>query len=439
MVAVEFCYTQNMINEKSVEAVNGSGFGERFRKPLYDSYCFANIPGTVERLLVGEDGTVSAHGELPSDVLPEEGKTYDNVVLFFVDAFGWRFFDRYKDQYPALQRFVNDGMVSKITSQFPSTTSAHVTTIHTGLPVGEHGVYELFLYDPGLDMMIVPLLCARPTDTEPGTLPDAGVDPKQIYPNTNIFQNLGAAGVSTHLFQSANFTPSPYNDVVTAEVQHVHPFGEFTEAFVEMRNVLTESKEKNYCYFYYGDIDHAGHAHTPDSPEFDEAVRVFFSEMEEFVKSIEGKCGNTLLLMTADHGQTHMDPETTILLDEVLPEIKEWTKTNRKGELLVPAGSARDFFLHIKDEHIEEAVAAIREVTKGRAEVHLVADLIEQGFFGSTTSDTFLGRVGNVVVLPYEGESVYWWGDGVFDKKFYGHHGGLTPSEMESIFLALEL
>lgn len=424
-----------MINEKSIEAVNGSGFSERFRKPLYDSYCFSNIPGTIERLLIG----TSEHGVLPDDVLPEAEKTYDNVVLFFIDAFGWRFFERYKDEYPALKRFVESGMVSKITSQFPSTTSAHVTTIHTGVPVGAHGVYEWFFYEPKLDRMISPLLFSFVGDTGRNTMLEAGVDPTKLYPRTNIFNELAEAGVATHLFQSKDYTPSPYNDTVTAGAQQYHPFGNFKEAFSEMTEVLKAGGDKKYCYFYYGEIDGAGHEHGPDSPEFDEAVREFFIEMEGFVQGLEGKCDNTLLLMTADHGQTHMDSATTVLLDEVLPEIKEWTKTNEKGELIAPAGSARDFFLHIKEEHIEEAVTAIGELVAGKAEVYLVEELVEQGFFGPTISDTFLGRVGNVVVLPYEGESVFWWGGGKFDKKFIGHHGGLTPHEMESIFLALEL
>ena len=66
--------------------------------------------------------------------------------------------------------------------------------------------------------------------------------------------------------------------------------------------------------------------------------------------------------------------------------------------------------------------------------------LIEQGYFGTTAvSDQFRARVGNLVVLPYAGESVYWLGDGRFKQKYYGNHGGLTPQEMEIPFLLLSL
>jgi hypothetical protein len=41
-----------------------------------------------------------------------------------------------------------------------------------------------------------------------------------------------------------------------------------------------------------------------------------------------------------------------------------------------------------------------------------------------------LSRLGNLVILPYEQESVWWYEKG-FEQKHYGHHGGLTPQEAE--------
>jgi hypothetical protein len=69
--------------------------------------------------------------------------------------------------------------------------------------------------------------------------------------------------------------------------------------------------------------------------------------------------------------------------------------------------------------------------------VYKVADLIDQHFFGSgQPSQRFLDRVSNLVVLPYEGDSVFWYEQGRFDMSFLGHHGGLTRPEMETILLA---
>ncbi len=97
-------------------------------------------------------------------------------------------------------------------------------------------------------------------------------------------------------------------------------------------------------------------------------------------------------------------------------------------------------FLHIKDEDMDEALAYLQKSLRGRAEVYKTADLLTQHFFGSgEPSKDFLSRVGNVVILPYAHESIWWYEEGHYDMHFLGHHGGLTPQEMEIPLLALPL
>src|SRR5438094_10523589 len=79
----------NMLNTASLHAVNNSTFSQHFVKPLYDSYCFSNIPQTIPFLLTGE-----GQSALPLAVFGDLPTRYDKVILFFVDAFGWRFFER---------------------------------------------------------------------------------------------------------------------------------------------------------------------------------------------------------------------------------------------------------------------------------------------------------------------------------------------------------
>ena len=68
----------------------------------------------------------------------------------------------------------------------------------------------------------------------------------------------------------------------------------------------------------------------------------------------------------------------------------------------------------------------------GVAEVHKTQELLDQGYFGPLpTTPQFLGRLGNLVILPYAGESIWWYEKDKFEQKYYGYHGGLTPQEME--------
>ena len=105
--------------------------------PRYDGRNFANLPATIQYWLTGQ-GTPA----LAPDVLGDYAKQYDVVCSFFIDSLGWELFQMYAHENAFFQELEQRGCVNKITSQFPSTTAAHVTCIHTGLPVGQSGVYE---------------------------------------------------------------------------------------------------------------------------------------------------------------------------------------------------------------------------------------------------------------------------------------------------------
>ncbi len=170
-----------MLNDKSVQAVAEARWSPapnssaHFIRPLYESYCFSNILPTIQHLLTGT-GTPA----LPSDVWSGLEPRYDTVILFFVDALGWRFFDRHAAAHPFLKRVLDEGIVSKLTSQFPSTTAAHVTHIHTGLTSGASGVFEWFYYEPQLDMMIAPMLFSPAGPLVRERLRPTGIDPAKI-------------------------------------------------------------------------------------------------------------------------------------------------------------------------------------------------------------------------------------------------------------------
>ena len=167
-----------MLNSASLHAVNNAKFSQKFVMPLYDSYCFANLPQTIEFLLSGR-----GQNGFPPDVFGSLPTSYNKVILFFIDAFGWRFFAKYAEKYEFLKTVLKYGVVSKLTSQFPSTTAAHVTCIHTGLNVGQSGVYEWNYYEPLVDEVITPLLFSYAGDKERDSLKRSGTPSDAFYPH----------------------------------------------------------------------------------------------------------------------------------------------------------------------------------------------------------------------------------------------------------------
>ena len=245
----------------------------------------------------------------------------------------------------------------------------------------------------------------------------------------------------SYIFQHQAYTPSTYSDCVFKGAQIV-PYRSLADVLGLLTEVVLAHKAPPYYYYVYFDrIDTMCHLYGPNSKRFEQGVEDFFLQMEQlFYQKIRGKVKNTLLLITADHGQVEVDPQTTFYLNQQAQDIKELLQTNQRGRLKVPAGSARDMFLHVKAEFLDEAVAYLQERLEGKAEVYRTANLIVQHFFGSQEpSPVFLNRVGNVVILPYANETTWWYEEGVFDMHFLGHHGGLTPQEMEIPFMVLPI
>jgi hypothetical protein len=265
--------------------------------------------------------------------------------------------------------------------------------------------------------------------------------PEAFFPQQTFYRTLQAQGITSHVLQYEGYTPSTYSDVVFRGTT-THAFKTLRDGLTQLADLVTvKNNTPTYYLLYFDRIDAVGHLYGPNSKEFEEAVDAFLSMMDFlFYKQLHGKTGNTLFLMTADHGQVEVNPRTTHYLNKQIAGIERYLKTSAKGRLLVPAGSARDMFLHGKEEALDEVIGLLQEHLAGRAEVYRTQDLLTQGFFGpQKPSPVFLSRLGNVVILPYKHETVWWYEEGTFAMRFRGHHGGLTPDEMEIPLIALPL
>lgn len=409
------------------------GSTSNFIKPAYGNACFSDIPAFV-RATFG-DSTPS-----PLHAAANVGQhRFRRVVTLFVDAFGWRFFERFQD-HPLLRRFANAGSATKLTSQFPSTTSAHVTTLYTGLPVGQHGVYEWFYYEPQVDRMIAPLLFSYAGDADRESLQQAGVAGTAILPSGQVSRMLAAQGVRSYLVQPREFFNSTYSAQMGASARMI-PYLTLAEGLATITQTLRNVTDPTWVVGYFGMFDALCHLYGPNAAQSDAELEAILTLIERWlVRDLLGKLDDTLLMIIADHGQIETDPTRILYLDQTsaFARLRPLLRTNQRGEFLAPAGSCRDFFVHAQAEHLDEAQAVLTGIVRERAEVRRVDAMIEQGYFGPDgVSAQFQSRVGNLVVLPFAGESVYWLGDGRFKQKYYGHHGGLTPQEMEIPLLLL--
>jgi hypothetical protein len=265
--------------------------------------------------------------------------------------------------------------------------------------------------------------------------------PEQIYPTQTIYQQLAQKNIQSTVFQHETIAFSPYSQTLCAGSKQI-AFDSFAGGLKNLADLAKKkSNKQNYFFMYFGDIDSAGHRRGIDSNEFANASQLCWQALEEvFWKEMQGSDQRTAIVLAADHGMVAVNPKTTLYLNREIPDIDRYFKKNRQGEPLVPAGSCRDFFLHIQDTELDRVHQLLSSRFKKQAEVFKTTDLIKQGFFGSKRpSKLFLNRVGNLVILPYENEAIWWFHKNRFEQHFFAAHGGLTRSEMETIFLFQEI
>jgi hypothetical protein len=132
-----------------------------------------------------------------------------------------------------------------------------------------------------------------------------------------------------------------------------------------------------------------------------------------------------------------VDPKTTHFINKELKEIGSMLKVGARGNLLAPAGSCRDMFLHVKPECLQDALGMLQSHLRGVADCHLTSDLIDQGFFGQKkVSKRFIDRIADIVILPYAHESVWWYERGKFEQNFYAARRGThAPGNGVGIFV----
>ena len=359
------------------------------------SRCFDELPGLIESEL-------DAHAR---------------VVLVYFDAFGWRFLERQTD-HPLFR----GADVERWSSRFPSTTTVHSTTIHSGLPLGEHGLYEWNVLEPRLNRLVTPLWFCFAGDERPGTLFDAGLTAHDVFPEQTFYRRL--LPVPSHVAMPTGIARSQTSKLLLQPAT-VHPFDDKGEGLARLCDALA-AEERAYGTIYFGDADALMHMVGPDAPE----VATLMDEILTAIAATPWPDG-TLVLMTADHGMEGISPERTTYANVVWPELAQHLVLGDDGKPLAPAGSCRDLFLHVLPERLDEVEARLADLLTGVAEVRTVESLLAEGLFGPNVTEALTSRLANLVVLPAPGEAAYWLEPGRFEQRFHGQHGGLSANEME--------
>jgi len=397
-----------------------------FLYPCYEENCISNIPGTVLNLF----GVKNRLPCLPAEVTSGIDEA-DKIVVFVLDDFGYNQFLRcYKDN-TFLNTLADKSKVYPLTSVFPSQTTNALTTLNTGLTPQEHGLFEYYIYLKEVDSVVNALRFKPLGSKKIDEFIERGYSPNILFRGNTLQNMLKAAGVKSFTHISSSYAYTHYAKLLFADSTLV-PSMKSSDLIVNLRKKLEQEKGPAYFFVHLSDLDAISHEYGPKSYEYGaELAAISYLLNRELIQKVGAETAKqTLLLMTSDHGGVNVVPEDTTYLNgftDVLGNLKQ----GKTGKTILPTGSARDVFLHVKEEKLAATKELLMEKIGGKAEVFEVKDAVDRRLFGhGEISREFIDRAGNLMIVPYRNETVCF--EHFPDMKYnpIGQHGGLNEEEM---------
>ena len=348
-----------MINERSLATVAAARLPGGRVRPLYDSYGFARIPGTLLQLFGG-----SAAESLPPDVLPE----LDGTPPRWSPCSSTRSAGRSSSASRSARR-CSHGCARRrglpADDAVPFDHDRARDHAHTVQPVGEHRATEWFMYEPSLERVVCPLTAAFAGE-ERGSLVAAGADLGAIYPQADgLAARLGRLGVDCHLLQPAETIDTPFTRLVSGAARVQGFDGARAGAALAAR--LARATAPSLTLLYLDGFDSLGHELGPDNPRTEAVALELLEALEqELVDALAGTPG-ALVLLFADHGQLPTDPRALRVRQRALPAARAApAPTARTAARWRRRARARDLFLHVREGALDEALGLLAGALRRR-------------------------------------------------------------------------
>ncbi|MEU6411508.1 nucleotide pyrophosphatase/phosphodiesterase family protein [Microbispora sp. NPDC046933] len=351
-------------------------------------------------------GTASL-ADLPGSLLASLGLPVDNalalepaprVCLFLVDGLGAELLAA----HPGAAPFLSAHLRGTLTAGFPSSTPTSLATLGTGAPPGEHGMVGIQMAVPGEGRLFN---CLR------WTAPGLSIDPDVWQPAPTVYERMAAAGIEPAYVAPASFDGTGLTRAVYRGMRYLaaESPGERVEA---VRQAL---RETTFVTVYYGEVDRVGHFSGWGGGEWLEQLAVVDRMAERIAGTLPP---GAVLYVTADHGMINAADKVDV----------DHRSDLREGVLML-GGEARARHVYTSPGAAPAVLETWREVLRGRAWVVTREEAVSAGWFGPRVRREWLGRVGDVVAVPY-GECVIVTSAGEpVESSMIGYHGSLTPAE----------
>ncbi|WP_231920112.1 alkaline phosphatase family protein [Microlunatus soli] len=327
----------------------------------------------------------------------------DRFVVVLVDGLGWHLLRRAVRNAGYLTSLM--GEARPITSGVPSTTATSLTCLGTGLAPGEHGLVGYTSRVPETREVLNSLYW------------DAPVVPEEYQPRQTMFERAAAAGVAVSSVSPSHFATSG----LTAAAQRGADFVGFTARAsdrdrADLIGRAARRGSRSLVYAYERDLDHAGHAHGCESPDWLDVLTLIDRRLGLLRERLPE---DVAMIITGDHGMIDIRQDHRITAED-------------EPELMIGvdaiAGEGRFRQLYVDHDNPRLVAARWADLLGDRAWVRTREDAIDDGWFGAV-DDRVLERYGHVLVAMRDDWAIM-TDTQPRESGLVGMHGSLTPAEM---------
>ena len=331
------------------------------------------------------------------------------VCLLLVDGLGWELLRL----NPAAAPFLNSIAREPLTTGFPATTAASLSSLATGVPPGEHGLVGYTMALPGYDRAFNTLTWSLYGVGPRVDLVDEVV-PESFQPLPPLAERAAAAGLRIHHLGPAFHEWSGLTRAI-GRGERFHP-ADSLEAVTEGALRLLNAP-RAFVFGYHPRLDAAGHVRGVGSQAWrdeliavDHAVRLMAEQLP----------ADTLLVISGDHGMVDLRPEERLDLADH-PDLAAGVR--------ILGGEARARYVGTQPGATGDVLSAWRSRLADRMWVWTREEAIATGIFGPRVSDRARERMGDIVAAAFGLVGIVERNVDPAQARLNGHHGSLTPAE----------
>lgn len=374
--------------------------------PEYDGGSIANLMTSFVAGLGGGQTTCSPLGLLGAD----EVAGYRNVVLLVVDGLGHDYLRAHPEA-----TWLNGHLRGRVTSVFPPTTATAITTFLTGEPPSCHGLTGWHMYFRELGSVLA-VLPGRARYGGPGLI-DAGVSAAQLFSHTPVYDRLA---VDSFVVAPAHIANSDFNQAHTGRAES-RPYRGLRPMLDIVAELARSSTARRFIYAYWSELDAIGHVEGVGSDTAVAHLQTIDNALADCATALART--DTLLVVTADHGQIDTCDADRICLDDH-PDLSE--------TLILPlCGESRAAYCYVRSGRASAFEHYVVDHLSHVAELHRSDDLIAQGWFGPGQPHPRLAdRVGDYTLVMKRHHVIKDWLPHEDRYTLIGAHGGISPDEM---------